>query len=87
MYQIAVDDTGRELIKAMMNKIDTIKGRNMYSKRMAIVEPVFAKIRTHKKLDRFTLGGAEKVNIQWMLYCIVHNIFKIRQYGGIPLVV
>ena len=25
------------------------------------------------RLDRFTLKGRIKVNIQWMLYCVVHN--------------
>jgi hypothetical protein len=25
---------------------------------------------------RFTVRGREKVNIQWKLYCIVHNIGK-----------
>ena len=85
LYQIVVDDTGRDLIKAMMEKIDTPAGRNIYCKRMAIVEPAFANIRTHKGMDHFTLRGREKVNIQWMLYCIVHNISKIKQYGVLPL--
>jgi hypothetical protein len=80
-YQIAVDDENRNHIKAMIKKIDTPEGRNIYSKRMGIVEPVFANIRIHKHLDRFTLRGRKKVNIQWMLYCIVHNISKINQYG------
>jgi hypothetical protein len=27
-------------------------------------------------MDRFTLRGKKKVDIQWKLYCIVHNIGK-----------
>ena len=51
------------------------------AKYMAIVEPVFANIRVQKRMDRFTLRGKIKVNIQWMLYCMVHNIEKIINYA------
>jgi hypothetical protein len=37
--------------------------------------------RTHKGLNRFTLRGQIKVTIQWLLYCMVHNIEKIAHYG------
>jgi hypothetical protein len=65
----------------MKRKIDTLEGRRTYSKRLGIVEPVFGNIRTCKRMDRFTLRGKTKVNIQWMLYCLVHNIEKIINYG------
>ena len=65
----------------MKQKIDTERGRSIYSKRLGIVEPVFGNIRTCKKMDRFTLRGKIKVNIQWMLYCLVHNIEKIMNFG------
>ena len=65
----------------MKRKIDTPEGRRTYSKRLGIVEPVFGNIRTCKKMDRFTLRGRIKVNIQWLLYCLVHNIEKIVNYG------
>jgi len=69
------------LTDAMKKKIDTPEGRRQYSKRIAIVEPVFGNIRSCKKMDRFTLRGRVKVNIQWLLYCVVHNIEKIMNYG------
>ena len=65
----------------MREKIDTPEGRKTYSKRLGIVEPVFGNIRSCKKMDRFTLRGKIKVNIQWKLYCLVHNIEKILNYG------
>ena len=67
--------------KAMLEKVDSEKGRKIYPQRMAIVEPVFANIKTQKRLDRFTLRGKVKVNIQWMLYCMVHNIEKIINFA------
>lgn len=66
----------------MKQKIDTPEGRKIYSKRLGIVEPVFGNIRACKRMDRFTLRGKAKVNIQWLLYCIVHNIEKICNYGS-----
>ena len=69
------------LVKAMAKKVDTERGRGNYYRRIGIAEPVFANIRAVKGLDRFTLRGKIKVNIQWMLYCMVHNIGKIMSYG------
>lgn len=65
----------------MKQKIDTPEGRRIYSKRIKTVEPVFGNIRGCKRMDRFTLRGKIKVNIQWMLYCLVHNIEKVLHYG------
>jgi transposase len=67
--------------KAMLEKVDSEKGRKIYPQRMAIVEPVFANIRSQKRMDPFTLRGKIKVNIQCMLYCMVHNIEKITNYA------
>jgi hypothetical protein len=69
------------LLKAMAQKVDTERGREIYHQRIGIAEPVFANIRAVKGLDRFTLKGKIKVNIQWMLYCMVHHIGKIMSYG------
>ena len=80
MVPIAVALTN--LSQRMAGKIDTEKGRKIYPRRIAIAEPVFANIRTHKRLDRFTLRSKIKVDIQWMLYCMVHNIGKIANYGS-----
>jgi len=57
------------------------KGRKIYPQRIAIVESVFANIRVHKRMDKFSLRGKIKVNIQWLLYCMVHNIGKVTNYG------
>ena len=69
------------LTKPMIEKIDSKRGREIYNRRIGIVEPVFANVRTQKRMDCFTLRGKIKVNIQWLLYCMVHNIEKIANYG------
>lgn len=65
----------------MQVKIDTPYGKEVYGKRIGNVEPVFGNIRYNKGLDRFTYRGKTKVNVQWLLYCLVHNIEKIANYG------
>ena len=79
--------TGRTAEKAetytqkMKKKIDTPQGRSRYSQRLRIVEPVFANICSTLGLERFSLRGKNKVNTQWKLFCIVHNLLKIHRYG------
>ena len=67
----------------MIEKIDSEHGKYVYQHRIAIVEPVFGNIRTQKGLDRFTMRGKPKLNAQWNLYCIVHNIEKIMRYSSL----
>jgi len=69
------------LVEQMKKKIDTPSGKKIYSRRLAIVEPVFANIRVQKRLDRFTLRTKAKVDSQWKLFAIVHNLEKIAHYG------
>ena len=71
----------KSITEQMKEKIDTPEGRKMYSKRLGIVEPVFGNIRANKRMDHFTLRGREKVNLQWMLYCLVHNIGKVAHFA------
>jgi len=65
----------------MIRKIDGAVGRFLYSRRMGIVEPVFGHLRHALGLDRFTLRGKAKVNTQWKLFALVHNLFKIQRVG------
>ncbi|MEJ1471473.1 MAG: IS1182 family transposase, partial [Candidatus Sedimenticola sp. (ex Thyasira tokunagai)] len=65
----------------MKARIDSDKGKLIYSHRMSVVEPVFGNIESNKRLDRFTLRGKKKVQGQWCLYCMVHNIEKLANYG------
>ncbi len=65
----------------MKRKIDSLTGRHIYSQRLGTVEPVFANICSTLGLRRFSLRGKAKVDAQWKLFCIVHNLLKIHRYG------
>ena len=63
-------------MEAMREKIDDPRNRELYGRRMQIIEPCFADIECCKKMHRFSLRGRQKVTGQWLLFCIVHNIGK-----------
>ena len=65
----------------MKHRVDSDYGKQIYSHRMSTVEPVFGNIGTNKGLNRFSLRGKTKVQGQWQLYCMVHNIEKLKNYG------
>jgi len=67
----------------MRKKLETVQYQDIYAYRIQIIEPVFANIRHCKGLNRFTLRGKEKVNSQWLLYCMVHNLSKcLKAYNA-----
>ena len=69
----------------MKKRIDGDEGKYIYGHRLSVVEPVFANLESNKGLNRFSLRSKAKVNGQWKLFCIVHNIEKLKNYGNIGL--
>ena len=76
-------DQPPNLIDEMKAKIDTEEGKRIYARRLGIVEPVFANICVHKHMNRFTLRSKMKVDVQWRLFALVHNIGKIHTFGAL----
>ena len=68
-------------LERMKQKIDSLRGRHIYSHRLGIVEPVFGNVTAAIGIKRFSLRGKKKVNGQWRLMTLIHNIFKIHRYG------
>jgi transposase len=75
------DPNATNYSEIMKKAIDSPEGRARYGRRFATVEPVFGNIRYNKGLDRFTLRGTTKVDTQWKLFCLVHNIEKLAHHG------
>jgi hypothetical protein len=78
---VPVDTQLPNLIDEMKAKIDTEQGKRIYARRLGIVEPVFANICVQKRMHRFTLRSKQKVDVQWRLFALVHNIGKIHTFG------
>ena len=80
-FQGSAESKPETFSQKMKHKIDSVKGRLIYNRRLGTAEPVFGNICSALGLSRFTLRGKRKVNIQWLLYCTVHNLFKVNRYG------
>lgn len=73
-------------LERMARKLRTKKGRETYSKRKQIVEPVFGQIKEVRGFRRFLLRGLENVSAEWDLICLTHNLLKLFRSGLMPKV-
>ncbi len=69
-----------EKIKAMRSKLNSEFGKAIYKKRKYIVEPVFGHIKSVLGFTGFSLRGLKKVNAEFKLVGIAHNLKKISKY-------
>jgi len=59
-----VEKTGSPYTDWMKIRVDSKRGKQIYSHRMSVVEPVFGNVTFNKRLRRFSLRGKTKVNAQ-----------------------
>lgn len=69
----------------MARKNRTRKGRAVYARRKAIVEPVFGQLQTVQDARRLLLRGRAAARAQWRFQCAVHNLLKLHRNGGLAL--
>ena len=70
---------GANAVERMKRKLQTQVGRRIYALRKAIVEPVFGQIKQVRGFRQFLLRGLEKVQREWALVCLTHNILKLHR--------
>src|ERR1035437_9048314 len=68
---------GATRVDRMRRKLQTKAGAAIYARRKAIVEPVFGQIKQARGFRRFLLRGLIKVQGEWALVCLTHNILKM----------
>jgi len=61
----------------MARKLRTKKGRETYSKQKCIVELVFGQIKRARGFIQFSVRGLEKMQGEWALVCLTHNLLKL----------
>jgi len=64
----------------MARKLRKKKGKEIYARRKTIVEPVFGQTKEARGLRRFLLRGLEKVNGEWTIWGMTHNLNKLWRY-------
>ena len=65
------------LRERMERKLLTKKGKKIYKKRGASVEPVNGQIKSIRRFDRLSLRGLQKGKGEWTFICTTHNILKL----------
>jgi hypothetical protein len=66
-----------EPVDQMRNKLKTLEGRKMYSRRKSTVEPVFGIIKHVLGFRQFLLRGLEAVSGEWTLVSIAWNLKRM----------
>jgi transposase len=69
--------TPESLTTAMVAKLDTPRGRRIYKKRAATIEPVFAQIKHNRGIRTLSRRGLQAVDSEWKLICATHNLLKL----------
>ena len=74
---------GATQLERMQRKLATKVGAAVYATRKVIVEPVFGQIKQVRGFRQFLLRGLQKVQGEWALICLTHNIRKLHRicYG------
>jgi transposase len=78
LVPMPADASAREQMRA---KLRTARGRAVYGLRKGVVEPVFGQIKGVRGFRRFSLRGLAKIQGEWCLVCLTHNLLKIWRYG------
>lgn len=72
------------VIGAMRAKVRGPTGHALYALRKTIVEPVFGQIKAGRGFRRFSFRGLGKVQAEWQVICLTHNLLKLFRAGWTP---
>ena len=73
------------VVDQMRYKLKTAAGQAVYKWRKAIVEPVFGQTKDARGFRRFSLRGVAKVEAEWDLIALTHNLLKLWRAQPRPL--
>jgi transposase len=72
---------GLTVRERMQRRVRTQRGRRLYARRKAIVEPVFGLIKRARGFRQFLLRGLAKVHAEWTLICLTQNLLTLYRSG------
>jgi len=68
-------------VQLMELKLSTPQGKAEYAKRKCVVEPVHGQVKEVQRARRFQFRGLKKVNCEWRLIMMGHNILKLFRHA------
>jgi len=76
LRQIRIED--RMLLRtAVRQLLDSPAGKKLYKLRQQVIEPIFGNLKHNLKCTMLHLRTLKKVNAEWQLICLTHNIRQI----------
>jgi transposase len=70
----------------MHQKVSSPWGKRIYALRKVLVEPVFGQIKAAMGFRRFSLRGRDKVETEWAIVCLCHNLLKLFRSRPLAMV-
>ena len=64
----------------MRRVLATERGGELYRKRQALVETMFANTKFNRGFERFRRRGRSAVRCEWRLITATHNLLKLHQH-------
>ncbi len=64
----------------MRRVLETDRGGELYRKRKAMIEPVFAHTKFNRRIDRFQRRGRSACRSEWRLITATHNLLKLHRH-------
>jgi hypothetical protein len=68
----------------MREQLASEEGKQHYSQRMMIIEPVFAHTKHNRRIDRFQRRGLAACRAEWKLITATYNLLKLCRHGLTP---
>lgn len=65
----------------MRRALATESGGALYSRRQWMVEPVFAQIKSNRRIERFKRRGRAAARSEWRLIAATHNLLKLHRHS------
>ena len=64
----------------MRRVLDSDQGHELYVKRKATIEPVFAQMKFNRRMGRFQRRGRSACRSEWRLIAATHNLLKLHRH-------
>jgi transposase len=64
----------------MRRVLDSDQGHDLYVKRKATIEPVFAQMKFNRRMGRFQRRGRSACRSEWRLIAATHNLLKLHRH-------
>jgi transposase len=78
-YRILCINPREHLVLEMRDRLESVAGREIYSRRKSMIEPIFGDMKHNRNMRELKLRGRTKAAGEFLIMCITHNIRKIAK--------